>query len=448
MKLWSKENITHEKVHAFTSSSDREADVRLAPYDVFGSMAHAIMLGECGIISREEAQKIHTVLKELILLIEEGRFEIDPRVEDVHSQLELMLTGKLGETGKKVHTGRSRNDQVLTALNLFSRDRLSHLIGLMVQTVQMLVDLSEKHKNMGMPGYTHMQVAMPSTFGLWFAAYAESLVEDLSCLKEAYTFSNRSPLGSAAGYGSSFPVNRELSADLLMFKELIINVVNVQMTRGKLEKKVTGALAEGATTLARLAGEMVLFMGENFGFFSFPETITTGSSIMPHKKNPDVFELIRARCNYLQSLPHTYSLLLSNLPGGYHRDYQELKSSFMNSFDQMSECLQILNEVLPQAAIREDILDAAPYRHIYSVDRVHELVRQGTTFRDAYHRVAEEIKKGMLPGKSTTEHRMTGSKDNLSNELIINKMKMLTGSIDLDITGKMRKQLLQYYESQ
>ncbi len=448
MKLWSKEQESHQWIQAFTAGSDRELDVKLAPYDVFGSMAHVIMLGESGLITSEEAQKIHEVLKKVYAEIRENRFEIDPRVEDVHSQLEKILIQELGETGKKVHTGRSRNDQVMTALNLFGRDRISRIIILMEETVRMLTGLSEKYKDIGMPGYTHMQVAMPSSFGLWFAACAESLVDDMASLKEAYEFCNRSPLGSAAGYGSSFPINRELSADLLFFKELFVNVAYVQVARGKMEKKVVRALSDGAATLARFAGEICLFMGENFRFLSFPGEITTGSSIMPHKKNPDVFELIRARCNMLQALPNNFTMLTVNLPSGYHRDYQELKAYFMTSFEQMEECLQIVNQVTPLVNIRENILEDESNKHIYSVDRVHELVREGWSFRDAYHRVVGEIKEGKIPGKSTGKQSLTGSKDNLSNKLIINRMEKIIECIELNLIERMRLALFHYYEEQ
>jgi argininosuccinate lyase len=421
-KLWDKGITTARSVEDFTTSSDRVLDKRLAPYDVLGSIAHARMLENIGIITAEELKKLERSLRKIMKTIKAGKFEIEDGVEDVHSQVEIMLTKELGEIGKKLHTGRSRNDQVLVDLKLFTREELKNTVNLTHQLFLTLIKLSNQHKDVLMPGYTHMQVAMPSSFGLWFGAFAESLVDDLQLLLAAYRISDQNPLGSAAGYGSSFPINRCMTTQLLGFNNLQVNVAYAQVSRSKNERTIAFALASLANTLSRLAMDVCLFSGQNFHFFSLPDEFTTGSSIMPHKKNPDVFELIRARCNKLMALPNEISLVTANLPSGYNRDYQVNKESFMSAFDEVNECLIMTEMIIEHLQIKPSVIDNEMYDAIFSVEEVNKLVHQGTSFRDAYKIVAEDIQKGTYKADKKINHTHEGSIGNLCNDMVEKKL--------------------------
>jgi argininosuccinate lyase len=412
MKLWQKETDL-EKLPAFleefTIGSDKEFDLLLAKYDVEGSLAHAKMLASIGLLSREEVKDLEEALHNILQTIEKGRFSIDEGVEDVHSQIELLLTRKLGETGKKIHSGRSRNDQVLLDIKLFLRTELKEIAKAVKQLFEGLLTLSEQHKDKLMPGYTHFQVAMPSSFGLWFSAYAESLAEDMGMLTAAYALCNKNPLGSAAGYGSSFPLDREMVTKSLGFKQEHINVINAQMSRGKTEKWVSVALSAIAATLSKLSYDIILYSSANYGFISFPDSLTTGSSIMPHKKNPDVFELIRARCNRIQSLPNELTILTNNLPSGYHRDMQLTKEILFPALKTMKSCLAAADFMLTHIQINPDILADEKYDYLFSVEKVNEYVLQGVPFREAYKKVAEEIKLGIFEPPKEVLHTHKGS---------------------------------------
>lgn len=421
MKLWQKKIDTAPEVEAFTVGKDRELDLYLAPFDVLGSMAHAVMLCKIGLLTEKEKNELIIELKNIYEDIKNGSFKIEDNVEDIHSQIELLLTQRLGEAGKKIHTGRSRNDQVLLDLKLFTRNEIKEVVSNTYILFNQLVELSEKYKDCFLPGYTHLQIAMPSSFGLWFGAYAESLIDDLTVLSASYKVTNRNPLGSGAGYGSSFPLDRELTTQLLGFESPDYNVVYAQMSRGKTERLVTAALASIASTLSRLAMDICLYMNQNFGFISFPEHLTTGSSIMPHKKNPDVFELIRAKCNKLQALPNELTLMQTNLTSGYHRDLQLIKESFIPAFGELKSCLSIMNFMLKSIEIKTSILEDPKYKDIYSVEAVNKLVLEGIPFREAYNIIGQSIAYSNFEFPKTNPlltHTHTGSIGNLSNDKI------------------------------
>jgi argininosuccinate lyase len=423
MKLWQKNTEADKRVETFTVGNDRELDMQLAAFDVIGSMAHITMLEQIGLISIEELKILRKELKNILQEIEKGNFKIEEGTEDIHSQVENLLTQRIGEAGKKIHSGRSRNDQVLVDLKLFYRQRIKEIVSQTESLFKLLINLSEEHKNKLLPGYTHLQVAMPSSFGLWFGAYAESLTDDLQMLLAAYKITNKNPLGSAAGYGSSFPLDRTMTTELLGFDELNYNVVYAQMSRGKTEKCIASGIASIAATLSRMAMDICLYMNQNFGFISFPDELTTGSSIMPHKKNPDVFELIRGRCNRLQSLPNEISLMMNNLPSGYHRDYQLTKDVIFFAFQQIEECLRMMQFMLKDIQVKENILDDEKYRYIWSVESVNQAVLAGQPFREAYKNIGKAIEAGIYEPVTEINHTHEGSIGNLCNEDIKLRMK-------------------------
>lgn len=414
-KIWQKDNIkTNDLVTKFTVGKDLDFDYRLAKYDVVGSIAHAKMLAEVGLIRLDEEQAIVSVLEEVLSEIEKGSFEIDKTAEDIHSQIEAILIEKLGETGKKIHTARSRNDQVLTDVKLYLLDEIREITELTDSFFQILKDKANQHKNVLLPGYTHFQVAMPSSFGLWFGAYAESLVDDLELLFATKNIINKNPLGSAAGYGSSFPVDRESTTYKLGFRTLNYNVVYAQMTRGKSEKLLANALSVLAGTLSKFSYDVCLYLSQNFDFISFPKEFTTGSSIMPHKKNPDIFELVRARCNRIQALPNELILVTNNLPSGYHRDLQMTKEILFPAIDSLKECLEILVYTLPNIEVRDHILDEDKYKYIFSVEKINEEVKNGKSFRDAYIQIGQEIENNAFEyDYKELNHSHQGSLGNL-----------------------------------
>ena len=404
-KLWEKSVQVDRDVEQFTVGKDREMDLYLAPFDILGSLAHISMLQSIGLLTAEELKQLTEELRNIYRDTETGKFLIEEGVEDVHSQVELLLTRKLGDIGKKIHSGRSRNDQVLVDLKLFTRSRLQNIVKKTKKLFDTLIAQSEKYKQVLMPGYTHLQVAMPSSFGLWFAAYAESLVDDLIVMQAAYRVCNRNPLGSAAGYGSSFPLNRTQTTDSLGFETMDYNVVYAQMGRGKTERIVASAITSIAATLAKLAFDACLYNSQNFAFIKLPDAFTTGSSIMPHKKNPDVFELTRAKCNKLQALPYQITLIANNLPSGYFRDLQIIKELFLPSFDELEECLNMVDLMISQIAVNEHILDDKRYDYMFSVEEVNRRVQTGTPFRDAYKQVGLEIEAGKFsPDKLSLIH--------------------------------------------
>lgn len=414
-KIWQKDNTkTNDLVNQFTVGKDLDFDDRLAKYDVLGSIAHAKMLAEVGLIRLDEEQAIVAVLEEVLSEIEKGNFEIDKSAEDIHSQIETILIEKLGETGKKIHTARSRNDQVLTDIKLYLLDEIREITERTDSFFQILKDKANQHKNVLLPGYTHFQVAMPSSFGLWFGAYAESLVDDLELLFATKNIINKNPLGSAAGYGSSFPIDRESTTYKLDFRTLNYNVVYAQMTRGKSEKLLANALSVLAGTLSKFSYDVCLYLSQNFDFISFPKEFTTGSSIMPHKKNPDIFELVRARCNRIQALPNELILLTNNLPSGYHRDLQLTKEILFPAIDSLKECLEILVYTLPNIEVKDNILDDEKYKYIFSVEKINEEVKNGKTFRDAYIQIGQEIEKELFEyDYKELHHSHQGSLGNL-----------------------------------
>lgn len=416
MKLWEKSTKVNKAVETYTVGRDRELDVYLAPYDVLGSMAHITMLESVGLLQKSELTILLEELRNIYKISVDGEFVIEDGIEDVHSQVELMLTRKLGDVGKKIHSGRSRNDQVLVDLKLFTRDRIHMLVDSVSKLIDVLLAQSEKYKEVLMPGYTHLQIAMPSSFGLWFGAYAESLVDDLQLLLAAYKICNRNPLGSGAGYGSSFPLDRQLTTDLLGFDSMDYNVVYAQMGRGKIERTVAFAIAGIAGTLSKLSFDACMFNSQNFGFIKLPDEYTTGSSIMPHKKNPDVFELTRAKCNKLQALPTDITLIINNLPSGYFRDLQIIKELFIPSFEEMNDCLQMIGRMMGEVKINENILDDPKYLLIFSVEEVNRLVLEGVPFRDAYKQVGLEIEKGNFSHDKKVNHTHEGSIGNLRND--------------------------------
>lgn len=423
-KLWQKNNVSvNEKIEKFTVGRDPEFDVLLAPFDVLGSLAHTEMLESIGLLEKSELSKIQIELKHIYAEIQVGNFIIEEGIEDVHSQVELLLTRKLGEVGKKIHAGRSRNDQVLVDLKLFTRSRLQEVSEASNNLFELLISLSDKFKDVLLPGYTHLQIAMPSSFGLWFGAYAESLVDDMEMLQTAYKIANKNPLGSGAGYGSSFPLNRTMTTELLGFQELHYNVVYAQMSRGKTELFATTAIAQVASTLSRLAMDICLYNSQNFGFIKLPDEMTTGSSIMPHKKNPDVAELLRGKTNRLKGLPNEIQLVMGNLPSGYHREMQILKEILMPAFDEILNCLDMTYFMLSNIEVKENILADEKYDMLFSVERVNELVLQGVPFREAYKIIGNEINGETYSPNRNLNHTHEGSIGNLCNPQITKMMQ-------------------------
>lgn len=417
-KLWEKNVTVDHDVETYTVGRDREMDLYLAPFDILGSMAHITMLKSIGLLSAQELQTLLNELRAIYEIAERGEFVIEEGIEDVHSQVELMLTRRLGDVGKKIHSGRSRNDQVLVDLKLFIRSRIEDLTNAMTRLFDALIAQSEKYKNILLPGYTHLQVAMPSSFGLWFGAYAESLADDLTIMRAAYEITNRNPLGSAAGYGSSFPLNREMTTRLLGFGSMDYNVVYAQMGRGKTERIVAQAMASVAATVSKLAFDACMFNSQNFGFIKLPDEFTTGSSIMPHKKNPDVFELTRAKCNKLQALPYEITLITNNLPSGYFRDLQLIKENFLPAFDQLIEVLDMVTAMVSQVKVNEHILDDSRYDLMFSVEKVNQMAKDGVPFRDAYKQVGLAIERGEFVAEKAVNHTHEGSIGNLCNDKI------------------------------
>lgn len=417
-KLWEKSTTVDHDVESYTVGRDREMDLYLAPYDVLGSLAHIKMLESIGLLSADELATLSAELRDIYSIIRKGDFRIEDDIEDVHSQVELMLTRRLGDTGKKIHSGRSRNDQVLVDLKLFIRSRIEDVTEAMTRLFNTLIDKSEHFKDVLLPGYTHLQVAMPSSFGLWFGAYAESLVDDLTVMRAAYDITNRNPLGSAAGYGSSFPLNRTMTTNLLGFDSMDYNVVYAQMGRGKTERIVAQAIGSIAATVGKLAYDACLFNSQNFGFIKLPDEFTTGSSIMPHKKNPDVFELTRAKCNKLQALPYEITLITNNLPSGYFRDLQLVKENFLPAFDDIITILDMVNAMVSRIEVNKLIVDDDRYRFMFSVEEVNRLTLEGMPFRDAYKKVGLDIEAGKFNAVKEVHHTHEGSIGNLCNDRI------------------------------
>lgn len=423
MKLWQKENtVTSEKIERFTVGRDREMDLHLAEFDVLGNIAHATMLETIGLLTADDLAALKSELKTIYGQIQQGEFVIEDGIEDVHSQVELLLTRKLGDTGKKIHSGRSRNDQVLVDMKLYTRARLFEVVQATEKLFDVLTRKSEEHKNDLLPGYTHLQIAMPSSFGLWFGAYAEGLIDDIIQLNAAYRLANRNPLGSGAGYGSSFPLNRQLTTELLGFEGMHHNVVYAQMSRGRTEQAALSAIASLAATVSRLAMDVCLYNSQNFGFIVLPDDLTTGSSIMPHKKNPDVAELLRAKTNRMKALPMEVTMVLSNLPSGYHRDMQLLKEILMPAFDEILDCLDIAAFMLEHVKVKQNLLDDPKYDLLFSVERVNELVIGGVPFRDAYKQVGAEIGDGTYTAPRELKHSHEGSIGNLQTDAIRARM--------------------------
>jgi argininosuccinate lyase len=442
MKLWQKDIDTDKAIETFTVGLDREMDLFLAEHDVLGSMAHITMLESIGLLEKEELPILLAELKSIYAEIKKGNFTIEDGIEDVHSQVELLLTRKLGDMGKKIHSGRSRNDQVLLDMKLLMRDAIEHIAFSTKDLFDLLTELSETHKQHLLPGYTHLQIAMPSSFGLWLGAYAESLADDMLVLQGAYKVANKNPLGSAAGYGSSFPLNRTLTTNLLGFDDLNYNVVYAQMGRGKAEYIVASALSCIANTVGRLAMDVCLYMNQNFGFITFPDHLTTGSSIMPHKKNPDVFELIRARCNQIKTLPQEILNITTNLPSGYHRDLQQIKESFVPVFGQLESCLELTTYMMKHIQIKHDLLKDEKYLYLFSVERVNELVLAGTPFRDAYKQVGKEIENGTFAPPTQLNHTHEGSLGNLMTDQIRKTMTDNLNTFGFERKNKAIKELL------
>lgn len=434
-KLWEKSIDVNPEIERFTVGRDRELDLLLARYDIIGSIAHSTMLKSIGMLTAEEMEELHKELRNIYATVENGEFFIEEGVEDVHSQVELMLTRKLGDTGKKIHSGRSRNDQVLVDLKLFTRNGLQEICEDVMELFHALIKQSERHKDVILPGYTHLQVAMPSSFGLWFGAYAESLADDMLFLQAAYRMCNRNPLGSAAGYGSSFPLDRTMTTELLGFDSMNYNVVYAQMGRGKCERNIAFALASVAGTLSKLAFDACMFNSQNFGFVKLPAECTTGSSIMPHKKNPDVFELLRARCNRLQALPTDITLIMNNLPSGYFRDLQIIKELFLPAFTSLKECLAMATYIIDRIEVNRNILDDSRYDAMFSVEEVNRLATDGMPFRDAYKKVGLDIEAGRFTPCKEIHHTHEGSIGNLCNDKIEEFMQGIYDSMDF---GKAR----------
>ena len=442
MKLWEKDKTSLKEVEQFTVGNDKEFDLMLAPFDVLGSIAHVTMLETDGLLKKEEKDVLIKELKGIYATIHHSQFTIDPNVEDIHSQVELLLTQKLGDVGKKIHSARSRNDQVLVDIKLFLRNEIEELVKAIQSLFELLQSQSEKFKDHLLPGYTHLQLAMPSSFGLWFGAYAESLVDDMITLKAAYDVVNKNPLGSAAGYGSSFPINRTLTTKLLGFDDLNYNVVYAQMGRGKAERIVAQSLANVADTLSKLSMDACLYLNQNFGFISFPAELTTGSSIMPHKKNPDVFELIRSHCNRIKALPNEITMITTNLPSGYHRDLQLLKEHLFPAFKTLEDCIEMTGLLLSNIEIRKDILSDEKYKYLFSVEEVNKLVNAGMPFRDAYKKVGLDIEAGNFKYNASILHTHEGSIGNLCTEEIKEQMQKVIDSFPFASVSSAIKRLL------
>ncbi|WP_085535068.1 argininosuccinate lyase [Massilibacteroides vaginae] len=441
-KLWEKNIQVDKEVEAFTVGKDREMDIYLAKYDVLGSMAHITMLESIGLLTNAELDLLLHELRSIYHIAEKGEFVIEEGVEDVHSQVELLLTRKLGDVGKKIHSGRSRNDQVLVDLKLFTRAEIRTLTELTKDLFDVLLQQSESYKEVLLPGYTHLQVAMPSSFGLWFGAYAESLADDLQLLQAAYKVCNRNPLGSAAGYGSSFPLNRKMTTNLLGFDSMNYNVVYAQMGRGKMERTVAFAMAGIAATLSKLAFDACMFNSQNFGFIKLPDQFTTGSSIMPHKKNPDVFELTRAKCNKIQGLPQQITLICNNLPSGYFRDLQLIKELFVPAFDELKDCLRMVAHMMREVKVNQSILEDDKYALLFSVEEVNRRVIEGTPFRDAYKQVGLEIEAGKFSPDKKIHHTHEGSIGNLCNDAISALMQNIIDGFSFERIDFAEKKLL------
>lgn len=441
-KLWEKNVQVDHEVDIFTVGKDREMDIYLAKYDVLGSMAHITMLESIGLLTKEELNVLLAELRNIYAVADRGEFIIEEGIEDVHSQVELMLTRRLGDMGKKIHSGRSRNDQVLLDLKLFTRSQIQELVELVSGLFDVLISQSNRYKDVLLPGYTHLQVAMPSSFGLWFGTYAESLVDDLQLMQAAYRICNRNPLGSAAGYGSSFPLNRQMTTDLLGFDSLDYNVVYAQMGRGKMERTVAFAMAGIAATLSKLAFDACMFNSQNFGFIKLPDQFTTGSSIMPHKKNPDVFELTRAKCNKLQGLPQQIILISNNLPSGYFRDLQIIKEVFLPAFDELKDCLRMVTHMMREVKVNEHILDDDKYSLLFSVEEVNRRVLAGMPFRDAYKQVGLDIEADKFIPSKSVNHTHEGSIGNLCNESITAMMRSVIGSFSFERMNEAEKKLI------
>ncbi len=441
-KIWEKNIQSDKRIDKYTVGRDREMDMYLARYDVIGSLAHIQMLESVGLLKADELSILQKELKHIYNLIISGDFSIEDNVEDVHSQIELMLTRNLGDLGKKIHSGRSRNDQVLVDLKLFARHELMLIVEELNLLIETLLLQSEKYKDVLMPGYTHLQIAMPSSFGLWFGAFAESLTDDLHMLLAAWKITNRNPLGSAAGYGSSFPLDRQMTTDLLGFDSMNYNVVYAQMGRGKMERIIAIALATVATSISKLAYDACLFNSQNFGFIDLPDDFTTGSSIMPHKKNPDVFELTRAKCNKIQTVPQQIAMITNNLPSGYFRDFQLVKEVFIPLFEEMQDCLAMTNLMMSKVSVNKEILNDPKYDYLFSVEVVNKLVQEGIPFRDAYKQVGLEIEEGSFIPDKNIQHTHAGSIGNLCNAEITAYKNMLLGQFNFDDVNLAIDQLL------
>lgn len=442
MKLWEKNYSINKEIERFTIGRDREMDLYLARYDVIGSMAHITMLNSIGLIADDELPQLLRELRGIYDVCLDGSFVIEDGIEDVHSQVELMLTRKLGDMGKKIHSGRSRNDQVLVDLKLFTRDALHNVVNSVKTLFDELIQKSEQYRDILMPGYTHLQIAMPSSFGLWFGAYAESLADDMLFLQAAYRMTNRNPLGSAAGYGSSFPLNRQMTTDLLGFDSMDYNVVYAQMGRGKMERNVAFALASVAGTIAKMAFDACLFNSQNFQFVKLPKECTTGSSIMPHKKNPDVFELIRAKCNKIQALPQQVTLIMNNLPCGYFRDLQIIKEVFLPAFGELDDCLSMAAYIINKMSVATDIMDNPMYDAIFSVEEVNRLAADGMPFRDAYKKVGLDIESGRFVPDKNIHHTHEGSIGNLCNDRITALMESIIAAFNFGRVEEAERALL------
>ncbi len=429
-KIWNKGFDADKLVENFTVGKDREFDLRLARYDIIGSMAHIKMLVKIGLLEAEEEKTLRDELQNILIEVENGNFRLDNDAEDIHSQIEAMLTDRLGEMGKKIHSGRSRNDQVLVDLKLFFKDEIRQIKTDALQLFELLQSLSEQHKSVLLPGYTHGQIAMPSSFGLWFGAYAETLVDDMHTLVAAWRVANQNPLGSAAGYGSSFPLDREMTTRELDFETMNYNVVAAQMGRGKTERTLAFSIASFASTLNKLAADNCMYLSGNYGFISYPDNLTTGSSIMPHKKNPDVWELIRAHSNRLQSLPNEIALMTTNLPHGYHRDFQLLKESLFPALETLHTLFEMTHFMLSHISVNKNILNDEKYKYLFTVEKVNELVLQGVPFREAYQQIGYEVQSGTFEAEPTVNHTHAGSIGNLCTNEIRKKMENVTKTIN------------------
>ncbi len=443
MKLWQKNTDSLKEVEIFTVGKDRELDMFLAPYDVLGSLAHIRMLEKAGLLRNEELKELETGLKNIYADILAERFSLKEGIEDIHSQVEFLLTQKLGDTGKKIHAARSRNDQVILDIKLFLRNEIEVLVHEVNAFFELLLDQSEKYKDFLLPGYTHLQLAMPSSFGLWFGAYAESLVDDLITLHASYQIVNKNPLGSAAGFGSSFPIDRKYTTELLGFDDLNYNVVYAQMSRGKTERVLSQSLANIASTLARMSMDACIYLNQNFGFISFPDELTTGSSIMPHKKNPDVFELIRGHCNRIQALPNEILMMMTNLPSGYHRDLQLLKEHLFPAIKNLRNCLRMATLMFENIEVKKDILADEKYKYLFTVEEMNKLVLKGMPLRDAYKKIGTDVESGVFKTEGKISHTHEGSIGNLENEKIRWMMQNVTSRFNFAKDNEALQKLIQ-----